>query len=346
MTQQKRSEATVLVLGIAVTVAILAGCLAAWTTYHMGYRLAQAEAQVELAKMEKQVSAAKTGQDSHKSRSKDKKGSEEVPLKVSSVEASALDVAGLSSLSTDQKTLVMKVLNNNIGPCEACTVQGLSAATCLLEKKICENMPRLAARVVRMVQQGKTEEEITDAVTYKEPWVRVDTDHAPKLGSPNAPVTIVEYSEFQCPFCARAQGTIKELKEKYGDKLRFAFMNYPISRHKQARPAALAALAADRQGKFWPFHDLLFERQKRLKEEQELFTEIATELHLNLAQWKTDMGDEALQEHIKKDTLQSRKVGVRGTPTFFINGYRLRGAQPTAFFERIIDLELEDLGVR
>lgn len=345
MNESRSLESTVFALSISVIVALVAGALAAFSGYRLGYQQARTEAQVELARKDKALAAARTKArqaDDDQGKGKDKRDDDKPPiLEETSYTADDLEIPGLDDLAGEAQARVVSALNTTMGACEACSDYGMSTAKCLTTRSMCENMPRLAKRAVRMAREGATLEEIKEAITYKEPWVKIDLSGAPTLGSEDAPVTIVEYSEFQCPFCRRSQKTIQELKEKYGDKLRWAFLNFPLSRHDQAKPAAAACLAAGRQGRFWEYHDLLFEHQKDLRKEG-IFEEIAQELELDMEQFNRDRESDEIEEQIKRDLLQSRKVGVRGTPTFFVNGYRLRGAQPTVYFERIIDLELED----
>ncbi len=342
MSDSNKAASSIYILGIALILAILAGTAASYASYKMGYKQAATEAQVELANKDKELALAKKAPSSVKDSVKSKKRSDAPePLAETHYKASDLDIPGLSALPAETAAIVLEALNTTRGACEPCHMKGSSTAECLKTTKICENMPRLAKRAIRMARSGRKLDEIKEALTYEEPWVKVDITGAPVKGPSTAPVTIVEYSEFQCPFCARSQATIRELKDKYGDKIRLAFLNYPISRHSHAKQAAIAALAANKQGMFWQYHDLLFQRQKDIRKDG-FFDDIAKETGLDIARWKKDQQDPAIEEQIKKDLLQSRKVGVRGTPTFFINGYRLRGAKPTAFFEQIIDLELAD----
>jgi protein-disulfide isomerase len=164
---------------------------------------------------------------------------------------------------------------------------------------------------------------------------------APTKGPANAPVTIVEYSDFQCPYCNKGGKNMMEAAQQYGDKVRVVFKHYPLPFHKQAPTASKAAMAAGEQGKFWEMHDLLFDNQRRLKEDG-LYEELAKELGLNMAKFNKDMQNPEYQKTIDQDMKQGQQVGVRGTPAFFINGARLVGAQPVAKFTAQIDKALEE----
>jgi protein-disulfide isomerase len=181
----------------------------------------------------------------------------------------------------------------------------------------------------------------------EKPDTKVDLDKlsigdAPTKGPKDAPVTIMAFSDFQCPYCDRGGKNMMEAVEKYDDKVRVVFKHYPLPFHKQAPDAAKAAMAAGEQGKFWEMHDLLFDNQRRLKEDG-LYEELAKELGLNVSKFKKDMKKSEYQATIDQDMKQGQQVGVRGTPAFFINGTRIVGAQPTAKFESEIKEALSDM---
>jgi len=157
-------------------------------------------------------------------------------------------------------------------------------------------------------------------------------------GPSDALVTIVMFEDFQCPFCSRAAATVEKVKKEYGQDVRLVFKHNPLPFHKAAMPAAMASEAAGRQGKFWKMHDLLFDNQKAL-EEQDLLR-YAKKLRLNRKRFKRDLRDQALEQKIKDQQAQSQKLGARGTPAFFINGRFLSGAQPFDSFAKLIDEEL------
>ncbi len=158
-------------------------------------------------------------------------------------------------------------------------------------------------------------------------------------GLETAPITIVEYSDFQCPFCSRVVPTLDKLYKAYPDKIRIIFKQMPLSFHKDARPAAKAALAAGRQGKFWEMHDLLFTNNTALTEAN--FLAWAKQLGLDLEQFKKDLADQTLEAQIAADEKEAQGFGISGTPSFVINGTKYVGAYPYEKFEQIIKAELE-----
>jgi protein-disulfide isomerase len=160
-------------------------------------------------------------------------------------------------------------------------------------------------------------------------------DDAPTLGPKDAPVTIVAFSEFQCPFCGRAQKTMEELKKDYGDKVRFVFRSKLLPNHAKAPLAHAAAYAAGRQDKFWEMHDLIFTDQRNLTEEA--FKKYASQIGLNMAKFEKDLKDPNIAKEWADDEKEANRLGVRSTPTFFVNGKMVRGAKPKAEFVKVID---------
>ena len=166
---------------------------------------------------------------------------------------------------------------------------------------------------------------------------------APFRGQPNAPVTLVEFSDYQCPFCGRAEGTVDEVMKAYGEKVRIVYRDYPLPFHPQARPASEAANCAHAQGKFWPYHAKLFANQTALGEDK--LKEYAKDVGLDETKFEQCLKDKPFKAAIDKDIADGGKVGVNGTPAFFINGRMLSGAQPFEKFKELIDEELSAKGV-
>jgi protein-disulfide isomerase len=161
---------------------------------------------------------------------------------------------------------------------------------------------------------------------------------APSKGPANAALTMIVFSDFQCPFCKRIEPTLAELQKHYGKKLRVVWKNYPLPFHPNAAPAAEAALAADAQGKFWPMHDKLFANSDAL--DRASLEKYAGELGLDLARFKADLDAERYKARIEADTKEGTEVGVNGTPAVFINGRKIAGAYPLETFRAVADEEL------
>ena len=163
----------------------------------------------------------------------------------------------------------------------------------------------------------------------------------PARGAEDARITIVEFSDFQCPFCRRVIPTLDAILEKYPDDVRVVYRNMPLGNHPRARPAAEAALCADDQGKFWAYHDRLFENTRKLADEDLL--RYAEELELDKEQFVKCFEEKRFAEQVETDMQDGARAGVSGTPAFFVNGILVSGAKPAEDFFRIIDAELERL---
>ena len=169
--------------------------------------------------------------------------------------------------------------------------------------------------------------------------VDVEIGNAPVHGPKDAPIEVVMFSDFECPFCSRVNPSMEQLEKEYGDKVKFSFKHFPLGFHRSAKPAAIASLAAHRQGKFWEMHEKMFANQKALTEAN--FKAWAEELGLDVAKFEADLKDPALAAQVDADMAQGSKVGVRGTPATFINGRLVSGAQPYPAFKAIVDEELK-----
>lgn len=155
------------------------------------------------------------------------------------------------------------------------------------------------------------------------------------FGPEDSTVKIVEFSDFQCPFCSRAATAVDEIKKKYGDKVQFVFRQFPLSFHKQAHLAAQASMEAAKQGKFWEFHDKLFENQRELERPQ--LEKYAKEVGLNMAQFKAALDKETHKEAVDADFELGKTVNVNGTPTMFLNGERIANPTDVAALSKSID---------
>ncbi|HMO02481.1 MAG TPA: thioredoxin domain-containing protein [Oligoflexia bacterium] len=173
---------------------------------------------------------------------------------------------------------------------------------------------------------------------FKNP-VKVDVGSSPTKGPSNAKITIVEFSDFQCPYCSRGKNVMEEVLKAYPQDVRLVFKNLPLPFHDQARPAARAALAAGKQGKFWEMHDALFDNQGSLQESW--YVEKAKALGLDVEKFKKDMASTEIEEQIKTDETLARNLGIQGTPGFFVNGVAVKGAYPFDHFKMIIDRWLQ-----
>jgi protein-disulfide isomerase len=206
----------------------------------------------------------------------------------------------------------------------------------------------------KIIEHGATEQKFIDAPAAQPSAAAPDENkvynipsagHFPVKGNPTAKVTILQFSDFQCPFCSRVEPTVKQVMDTYGSKIKIVWRNYPLPFHQNAMPAAEAAeevFAQGGEGKFWQYHDLLFANQQALtRADLEKYAEQIG--GINMAKFKA-----ALDTHKNKATVQAdidavEKSGARiGTPSFFINGKLLQGAQPFDAFKTAIDKALAE----
>ncbi len=164
---------------------------------------------------------------------------------------------------------------------------------------------------------------------------------SPFKGAADAPVTIVLFTDFQCPYCARIVPVLNEVLEKNKGKVKLVFKNFPLNNHQFARKAATAALAAGKQGKFWELHDRLFQNYSRLSDQ--VVQEQAQQLGLDMQKFEKDMNDPQIMQVINQDYQDGVKAGVRGTPTDLCERALLRNTNPEGF-QAAIDKELEKKG--
>ena len=155
-------------------------------------------------------------------------------------------------------------------------------------------------------------------------------------GPMTAPVTLVEYGDYQCPYCGQAYPIVKELQRRLGDRLRFVFRNFPLTQiHQHAQQAAEAAEAAGAQDKFWEMHDTLFEHQRALDDKH--LKEYAAKLGLDVSRFSREMTEHSYAVRLREDLMSGARSGVNGTPTFFIDGERYDGPNDFASLLRAIE---------
>jgi protein-disulfide isomerase len=164
-------------------------------------------------------------------------------------------------------------------------------------------------------------------------------DGSPSIGGQDAPVTIVEFTDFQCPFCAKSVATLKQISATYGDRVRVVFRHFPLPSHKDAFRTSLAVQCAANQHKFWPMHDIVFGHPDKVQPDD--LRQYASAVGVDIHEWDECIKSPMVSDFVKKDQSAGEEYGVSATPTFFINGRPLLGAQPLDVFKRTIDEELE-----
>ncbi len=199
------------------------------------------------------------------------------------------------------------------------------------EQRRQQAMPMLQKMVAELRTQANVK------ILFHEPKKQVEAI-GPSRGPEGAKVTIVEFSDFQCPYCGRVHDTVEKVMESYPGKVRLVFRQFPLKFHEKAPLAAEAALCANEQGQFWQYHDVLFKNQQKL-DEPDLKAHAAS-IGLDAAKFADCLSTGRMKKTLEADQAAGEKAGVNGTPAFFINGTPLSGAQPLEAFKEVIDQEL------
>lgn len=197
-------------------------------------------------------------------------------------------------------------------------------------------MQKKQERMMAFVAELEKKTEVNK--TLDPPRIDVAAGDSPRFGSADAPVEIIEFSDFQCPYCTRGAATLDEVKEKYGDKVTVVYRHFPLDFHDRADRAAQASECANDQDKFWPYHDQLFANQSALQEAD--LVRYAKMVELDVKQFEDCMATNKHAQTVQDDLKEGAEAGMSGTPGFFINGRFVGGAQPIQVFSEIIDEEL------
>lgn len=236
------------------------------------------------------------------------------------------------------------------------TGKGVTVADDAVRKFYDENQARMGGQTFEQIgprirtyleQQGKQDawrkyvQGLRDAakvsVKLEQPRVLVAAE-GPSRGPADAPVTIIEFSDYECPFCRKAEPVVKKVLERYPEQVRFVYRHFPLEMHQRAGPAAEASTCAHDQGKFWEYHDLVFGGGALEDADLERYAAAAG---LDVAAWKKCLADGAAKARVEADFAAGRMAGVTGTPAFFVNGLMISGAQPVDEFVRRIEAELK-----
>lgn len=252
-----------------------------------------------------------------------------------------------TGLTPAQKTLALKILRNTACPC-GCTMK---MAECRVQDPACSYSKTLSAIVVATVKKGGNEATVAAALDASplmhratpkllEDPIAIPTDGDPVTGPANARVTLVEFSDFQCPYCSVAVLKLNAILKAYPNDVKLIFKQYPLSDlHSQAELAAEAAMAAHRQGKFWPLHDAMFADRTHLTRQNILA--MAGKAGLDLKRFQQDWDSAAIKHAVARDQKDGDGIGVNGTPTIYIDGQRYNGELDLDAVRPIIDKEIK-----
>ncbi|MBK4730065.1 thioredoxin domain-containing protein [Oxynema sp. CENA135] len=223
----------------------------------------------------------------------------------------------------------------------SCTTSNSATDDTQLEQKVLEVIrenPEVILESVQQYQQQKEEQMQQARQKFLQQMLEnpgSTIEDSPTKGASDRKIVLLEFSDFQCPFCARAHETVKTFMEKHNDTVTLAYKHLPLaSIHPQAIPASKAAWAAQQQDKFWDYYDALFEQQNRLGEE--LYLEIARNLKLDLEQFNRDREGQAATNAIEKDLQLAKTLGINGTPFFIMNGETFAGAVELSEMENVL----------
>jgi len=256
-----------------------------------------------------------------------------------------------SGLTPARKTLALKALRAEECSCGC----GMKVAECRVKDPNCSFSRGLASVTIDSIKAGKTETvAMAEAKASKfgtrpapkllDDPVAIPTLGAPSTGPANAKVTLVEFSDFQCPYCSKAVLQIASTLKAYPNDVRLIFKQYPLDSHPQAMISAQASLAAQAQGKFWQLHDLMFANRTKLSREN--IMRWAKDLGMDLNRFMADMESAETKKTVLKDQADGDKAGVEGTPTFFINGQRYNGDLAPESIKPVIDAELKRVSAK
>lgn len=263
-------------------------------------------------------------------------------------ELPGIDMTGLSA---DQRVAALKVLREESCNC-GCSMK---IAECRFKDPQCSYSRALALEVVKDLKAGKTLDQVRAIVVElarKAPAERKALEDpvplriqgAPFRGPANARVTIVEFSDFQCPYCSLAAPQVLALVDRFPGQVKVVFKQFPLDMHRAAHLAAEASLAAHAQGKFWPLHDRMFANFRQLSRENIL--KWAGEAGIDRAKLAADLDSRKYAARVDQETQEGVNAGVMGTPTFYFNGKRYNGAMQMDVVAPIIEAELKASGKR
>jgi protein-disulfide isomerase len=259
--------------------------------------------------------------------------------------ATQLDGVDMSGLSAAQQKLVLEITRS-----EGCTCGcGMKVAECRVKDPACSYSKGMAAMVVKGVKEGKPAAEVRGILAKlprREPPkiledpVQISITGAPAKGAQNPKLTIVEFSDFQCPYCSVAVLQADAVLKMYPNDVRLVFKQFPLDElHPQARFAAEASLAAHAQGKFWEMHDKLFANGRRLSRES--IVALAASIGLDMKRFTADLDSGKYKKAVQDDLAEGVSIGIQGTPSFYLNGRKYNGPFDTGTLKPLIDQELK-----
>jgi protein-disulfide isomerase len=234
----------------------------------------------------------------------------------------------IADLTDDQVRFVYEVMGSN-EPFESMRV------------KIRDSVRQQKIKKARVAYMESVREKANVVVLLAPPRADFQIGDAPRLGPADAPVQLVEFADYECPYCIKEQPEIKKLKDEFGDKISFVYKDYPLNMHARAQKAAEAARCARSQNKFWEYHDQLF-ATKQIEVPQ--LKQLAASLGLDTAKFNACLDSDQQAAAVKKDAAEAQKTGLQATPSFFLNGHFFTGALPYEDLRKMVLRELAGKG--
>jgi protein-disulfide isomerase len=260
--------------------------------------------------------------------------------------ATTLKDVDFTGLTPARKTIALKALRSTGCSC-GCSMK---VAQCRVEDPSCAYSRGLSGEIVGAIRAGKSADDAI-AAAKESKWgkrpepkllddpVTIPTQGSPSIGPANARITLIEFSDFQCPYCGKASRQIAAILKAYPNDVKLIFKQFPLDFHPQAQVSAQAALAANQQGKFWELHDLMFANRNILSRRSILLW--ADAIKLDMKRFNADIDSEPLKKVVARDVDDGIKAGVEGTPTLFINGQRYNGSLELDAIKPVLDGKLK-----
>jgi protein-disulfide isomerase len=222
----------------------------------------------------------------------------------------------LTKLDDFERKVFFRILNKESSACG----KAQSLIQSVKTDRGCRKSLYAARYVARLVDSGFTDSEIGESIEkrFRTPKKALDLADCPVKGPAGAPVTIVEFVDYECPHCKRVQPVLRQIMDEYPEEVKVVFKHYPLGSHTNARAAAEAAVAANRQGKFWAYNDKLWANADNLT--PALLEQLAKEAGLDVAKWRSDYESETTRARVQKDRDEGQALGIASTPTIYING--------------------------
>jgi protein-disulfide isomerase len=240
-----------------------------------------------------------------------------------------------SKLDDFQKKVFFRIINNEPSICGQ--AQSLIASA----KKDCRRSFNAIRYVGKLVEQGFTDSEVAEAIgkRYRAMDIKtIDVSEAPMKGSPTAKVTLVEFADYECPHCKRLQPVLRQIVDEFHNDVTVYFKHYPLAQHTNARLAAEAAVAANKQGKFWAFQDKLWDKQDELS--PAVIEKLAKDSGLDVAKFRQDLASDAVKKRVQKDRDEGEALGIQATPTVYLDGREYTDPKDTESLREWIKEEL------